>query len=566
VARRRATAGAYYLSRMPLTEIERKIAIAVVHQFLKDGKPTPHKLLVREFKEPKSLENLVRVCVLNQTGYREGYLPRVLAFHYCGDADALQKAKTAVTIVLHVLKNLFEASMDRENFTPSDVEQHAQKIYDMPPTIDTINLGLFLVPEFACVLSTCASTSDHAKLTSLNISDDIVTLSNIDEVWDEHVRKNSRYVEDGPAPIPNAFELETVVVKGSSSTIKTGAGTRLLVFISHSSKDADLARVVVDLLTAGLGLLADQIRCSSVDGHRLPIGVNTESKLREEVNAAPVVIGLVTPNSLSSHYVMFELGARWGAEMFIAPLLAGVKTNELSGPLSLLNALSASNEAQLHQLLDNVSTRLNLPLQNTASYLRHLLAVKTLVDSSFAPDLTGSRLKKKEGSPSIAGLDVELTPSTGQAEQIFLTVKNRGRKETFHAQCRVVACRNDPNPPRLMTVNLAWEYDIRHLSLARGESGNLLIACAGEDKVHGLEWLQVRGYMGNNGPKSTWTRGQNDKLPEYDLEITVLGNGSNLPFVEHFTLRAGASCALEMVKLGPGGITGKTGQKSEKRR
>jgi hypothetical protein len=155
----------------------------------------------------------------------------------------------------------------------------------------------------------------------------------------------------------------------------------LLVFISHSSKDAELARALIELLKAALGIRANHIRCSSVDGYRLPVGVNTESKLREEVNAARVVVGLITPSSLASSYVMFELGARWGAGLFLAPVLAGVKAGDLRGPLSLLNALSASSDQQLHQLLADFSEQLGLPLQNTASYLPHVTAVKASADS-----------------------------------------------------------------------------------------------------------------------------------------------------------------------------------------
>ncbi len=155
----------------------------------------------------------------------------------------------------------------------------------------------------------------------------------------------------------------------------------LLIFISHSSKDKVLGLALIDLLTAGLALTADKIRCSSVDGYRLPVGVNTEGKLREEVNASKIVIGLITPSSLSSYYVMFELGARWGANLFLAPLLAGVETNELSGPLSLLNALSANNEAQIHQLIQDIAAQLRLPLQPAASYIRHVKAVKALADA-----------------------------------------------------------------------------------------------------------------------------------------------------------------------------------------
>jgi hypothetical protein len=123
------------------------------------------------------------------------------------------------------------------------------------------------------------------------------------------------------------------------------------------------------------------------------------------VNAAKIVIGLVTPSSLGSYYVMFELGARWGADLFLAPLLAGVKPRELSGPLSLLNALDATNEAQLHQFVENISGRLSLPLQSTASYLRSVAHVKGLaggVPEAAARD-SASALQK-----TIAERDTEI--------------------------------------------------------------------------------------------------------------------------------------------------------------
>jgi hypothetical protein len=111
-------------------------------------------------------------------------------------------------------------------------------------------------------------------------------------------------------------------------------GDQPLVLISHSSKDVDLASALVELLRAGL--LINRIRCSSVDGFRLPAGVQTDSQLRAEVNSTNVLIGLITPNSLASAYVMFELGARWGAGSFMIPLLAGVSTAEIREATELL--------------------------------------------------------------------------------------------------------------------------------------------------------------------------------------------------------------------------------------
>lgn len=186
--------------------------------------------------------------------------------------------------------------------------------------------------------------------------------------------------------------------------------TAVPVFISHSNEDAALAEALIELLKSALGLVPSQIRCSSVDGYRLPVGVNTESKLREEVNAARVVVGLITPSSLASCFVMFELGARWGANLFLAPLLAGVKPGEMSGPLALLNALSASSEAQLHQLLEDVARALDLRLQNTASYLRYIGHVKQLADAiptGIAVETASSAVSESKPKPDEIEKDLE---------------------------------------------------------------------------------------------------------------------------------------------------------------
>ncbi len=199
----------------------------------------------------------------------------------------------------------------------------------------------------------------------------------------------------------------------------------LAVFISHSSKDTGLALALIDLLKAGLALTANQIRCSSVDGYRLPVGVNSESKLREEVNAARVVVGLITPSSLASYYVMFELGARWGANLFLAPLLAGVKASDLSGPLSLLNALSASSDAQLHQLVADIAHNLGLPLQPAASYIRNVHAVKALADAITNPApvaLVASPVKPK--------LKVKLSAEGTPPSQVLRVAANRSVEVT----------------------------------------------------------------------------------------------------------------------------------------
>ena len=158
------------------------------------------------------------------------------------------------------------------------------------------------------------------------------------------------------------------------------ATTSMKIFISHSSFDVELAKLLIDLMRKSLNLRSTDIRCSSVDGYRLPGGVPTDRRLRAEVHDAELVIGLITPNSLKSIYVSFELGARWGADRPMIPLLASGATSEhLGGPLAGINALDCSNESQVNQLVEEASAHLKVDLDQPSSYVAE---VKGLVQTS----------------------------------------------------------------------------------------------------------------------------------------------------------------------------------------
>jgi len=140
----------------------------------------------------------------------------------------------------------------------------------------------------------------------------------------------------------------------------------------------------MELLRAALGIPPHRIRCTSIPGSKLSVGADTDEQIRADIAAAKVFIGLLTPASLRSAYVLAELGARWQTQAPLAGLLAkGANGGSLSGPIARLNMLNAHDEAELHQFLGDVGKTLHKKLPNPSEYLN---ALKTVRDSSIAGD------------------------------------------------------------------------------------------------------------------------------------------------------------------------------------
>jgi hypothetical protein len=145
------------------------------------------------------------------------------------------------------------------------------------------------------------------------------------------------------------------------------------VFISHSSRDSKLVECLIKLLRSALVLSAKQIRCTSIDGHRLPGGAHTEEQLRTEVVACDLLIGVISEDSIASVYVVFELGARWGGSRPFIPVLAPKASPELlAGPLHGINALRLDAEHQVQQLLEDCGGILRCELESPAAYRSQL--------------------------------------------------------------------------------------------------------------------------------------------------------------------------------------------------
>lgn len=224
-----------------------------------------------------------------------------------------------------------------------------------------------------------------------------------------------------PATDTTAAEMPSITHQKSKEA--------LALFISHSSRDEKLAAVLVELIRGALNLPAQQIRCTSVNGYRLPIGTPTEERLRDEVHQARAFIGLITPSSIESAYVMFELGARWGAKLHLAPLLgAGADNSYLRGPLGSLNALNCEDTAQVHQLIDDLAVVLEVQERTPAAAyqkdIERLIAASKAGPLELGPPGVG-QLEGISGGPNVASaqltkLEAEIIAATPDHGWIYV--------------------------------------------------------------------------------------------------------------------------------------------------
>lgn len=137
-----------------------------------------------------------------------------------------------------------------------------------------------------------------------------------------------------------------------------GSKTKVLVFISHSSKDTELASLIVEAIKARLDIQDQGIRCSSLPGYKLGGGMNVASTLQEEIRGALAVVGILTPNSLSSPWPLFELGAAWGLVQRFVPVVAGLDADEVKGPLGAAHVWRLENVEDVKEALREISSHL----------------------------------------------------------------------------------------------------------------------------------------------------------------------------------------------------------------
>jgi hypothetical protein len=224
-------------------------------------------------------------------------------------------------------------------------------------------------------------------------------------------------------------------INGRSERVQA-QGSEKLIFVSHSSLDEDLVIAVTDLLKAAFRLPAKQILCTSVPGHKLAGGANTEQELLLTLRSMRLLIGVLTPTSLASSCVLFEIGAAWGLGRPLVSLVAkGLKMADLQEPLKSRNALDASEQADVQQFVEDISKLIGAETESPSSYFPY---VERLVKVAKAvPLLHTSRFKTQpQKQPPLAipweslvdHIIVQVVAQPGMLPSLYSFAKRRGLK------------------------------------------------------------------------------------------------------------------------------------------
>lgn len=177
---------------------------------------TPRKELVLKFKNVDAVNDLRRRGILKYAGNPETYTPSIAAFELAGDAEFILRAKEAISVALHTLRNLYEIE-NENNFTITHVIEHAHRIYD---AVDdrALQIGLYLCQDFR-VFRNFASNQESTKILNFQISEEIVELSDVDTLWTSEVSRYLKNEDESPAGFSPEEPVEMFVPRSGSQPL-----------------------------------------------------------------------------------------------------------------------------------------------------------------------------------------------------------------------------------------------------------------------------------------------------------------------------------------------------------
>ena len=199
------------------------------------------------------------------------------------------------------------------------------------------------------------------------------------------------------------------------------------IFVSHAAADEKLASALVDCILGTMVIDDEELRCTSVLGHKLPVGSDFAATLLEDIGESSAVVGLITKNSIGSSWVLFELGATWGAKKNLKPLVTDeVELKNLPGPLSGRHVARLSSRGDLNQFLEELASLVGAKRRPAA---KNLAPIDSLI-AAHAEHVKGAtaasnkgRIETKSTEPTFSGMPFSELMAILRSEKITIPAK-----------------------------------------------------------------------------------------------------------------------------------------------
>lgn len=135
------------------------------------------------------------------------------------------------------------------------------------------------------------------------------------------------------------------------------------VFISHASKDKEIADAFVDvILQGGLSVPIEEIFCVSTDGTKIESGEDWRNTIYESLNSAKINFLIITPNYKESEVCLNEMGASWVTNAKILPMIVEPINYETVGVIQKPKQIEKLlDEKSLDRIKDVLQEKLEIP-------------------------------------------------------------------------------------------------------------------------------------------------------------------------------------------------------------
>lgn len=300
------------------------------------------------------------------------------------------------------------------------------------------------------------------------------------------------------------------------------------IFISHSSKDKELAEKIVDiLLTNGCDVSANKILCTSLEGMKIPAGTGSFIEfLQGEIQSPKLVILLLTENYFASNFCVCELGASWGMKHPTFPLMVPpFSSSDLRATLKVAQAGSILEASYLDEFRDAVIERLGCSAKTPRWNLKRDEFLKV------APKII-KKLPKPE-KVDRSELDEAKTNYDQAMEEIGANIE-----EIDSLNEQIEALKKCKNAKEVRAVVKAHSSSEKQFEALRKDAQNAL------GRVHGATYEAL--YQEARG--SEYSPGREDDGVEVAIEAEEIreGNYGFIPDDSHPRVRNAASALGEL--------------------